>query len=263
MDDSGDLVQGLLVHRVAALLGFGRDVHSGFHAGIGRNRHDVGAGSHHLLGGLLAELEHPLQHPGIFPGQPALLPALLHQHPDFLGRVDPLGRTGRPDSHQPEDLVGQPVEQPDGPRHEPGKPEQRSHHQRTGPLGIEEGHRLGSQFAQHDMQHGDDGERHRDCHSMQGGGVDLNRQTAEQRLDQVGQGRLPDPPQSQGGQGDPQLGGRDIAVERLNGLEGQSSFSVAGSGHLLEPGPPGADQGELGRNEEGVGEDQRQNRQEA
>ena len=79
---------------------------------------------------------------------------------------------------------------------------------------------------------------------------------AKRALDQAGQRRLADPAEAQGGEGDAELGGRDVAVERLNGRPGQPSFAVAGLGHLIEPGLPRADQRELRRHEEGVGEHQ-------
>ena len=43
-----------------------------------------GARGHHLLGGLLAELEDPLQQPGVLPPQAPPLLALFDQHPDLV-----------------------------------------------------------------------------------------------------------------------------------------------------------------------------------
>ena len=81
-------------------------------------------------------------------------------------------------------------------------------------------------------------------------------QPAEAALDQPGQRRLADPAEAQRGERDAELGGGDVAVERLYGAAGEPSFAVPGPGHLVQPRAPGADQRELGRDEEGVGEHQ-------
>ena len=52
-------------------------------------------------------------------------------------------------------------------------------------------------------------------------------------------------------------------VERLNGAPGKASFAVAALGHLVQPRHPRPDQRELGRDEERVGEDQKDDGQEA
>ena len=82
------------------------------------------------------------------------------------------------------------------------------------------------------------------------------RQPAEAALDQPGERRLADPAEAQRGEGDAELGGGDVAVERLYRAAGQPSFAIPGPGHLVQPGAPSADQCELGRHEEGVREHQ-------
>ena len=89
------------------------------------------------------------------------------------------------------------------------------------------------------------------------------RQPGEAALDQARERRLADPAEAQGGEGDAELGGRDVAVERLYGTTGQPSFAVPGLGQLVEAGLPRADQRELRRHEEGVGQHQHDDRAEA
>ena len=78
----------------------------------------------------------------------------------------------------------------------------------------------------------------------------------EAALDQARERRLADPAEAQRGERDAELGGGDVAVERLYRAAGQPSFAIPRPGHLVQPGAPRADQGELGRHEEGVGEHQ-------
>ena len=75
-------------------------------------------------------------------------------------------------------------------------------------------------------------------------------------LDEAGERGLADPAESQRGEGDAELGGRDVSVERLNRPARQPSFGIpsrASSSSRVRRAP---DERELGRDEEGVGKDQ-------
>ena len=74
--------------------------------------------------------------------------------------------------------------------------------------------------------------------------------------DQAGQRRLADPAQAQRGERDAELGGGDVAAERLYRAAREPSFAIPRPRQLIQPGAPRADQGELGRHEEGVREHQ-------
>ena len=76
------------------------------------------------------------------------------------------------------------------------------------------------------------------------------------------QRRLADPAEPERGEGDAELGGGDVAVERLYRATRQPSFAVPCPRHLVEPGAPRADQGELRRHEEGVRQHQDDDRRE-
>ena len=86
---------------------------------------------------------------------------------------------------------------------------------------------------------------------------------ANASFDQGRQRRLADPAQSQGGQRDAELGGRDVAIERLYGAASQPSFAVPGLGHLVEPGPSRSHQREFRRHEERVGQHEHHHRAQA
>src|SRR5690606_22939981 len=83
----------------------------------------------------------------------------------------------------------------------------------------------------------------------------------EQRLDQVGKGRLADPAQAQRGQGDAQLAGRQIGVELMvDGAQDLAAPAVlAGDG--LHLGGAQLDHGELGRHEEAIEQNQEEGEQ--
>jgi hypothetical protein len=86
------------------------------------------------------------------------------------------------------------------------------------------------------------------------------RKPGESALDETRQRRLADPAEAEGGQGDTELGGGDVAVERLYRAAREPSFAIPRPGQLVEPGAPRPDQGKLGRHEEGVREDENDDR---
>ena len=57
----------------------------------------------------------------------------------------------------------------------------------------------------------------------------------ESALDQSGERRLADPAEAQRGERDAELGGGDVAVERLYRAAGQPSFAIPRPGHLVQP----------------------------
>ena len=81
--------------------------------------------------------------------------------------------------------------------------------------------------------------------------------------DQARERRLTDPAQRQGREGDAELGGGDVAAEIGDGPPRHAGGAASRLGHLIEPGPARADQRELRRHEEGVGDDERRHRPEA
>ena len=70
-------------------------------------------------------------------------------------------------------------------------------------------------------------------------------------------------PETEGGERDAELGGGDVAVERLNGPAGEPSFAVAVPSHLLEARLSGAHQRKLRGDEECVCQNQHHHGQQA
>ena len=64
------------------------------------------------------------------------------------------------------------------------------------------------------------------------------------------------PSQRQAGDRDPDLGGRQVEIEPIERLAGQLGRPVALLGELVDLGRPHLDQGELGRDEKPVDQDQ-------
>ena len=256
VDYADDLVERFGVHGVARAARHGDLVGRVLDGHVRLEGDHLGARGHHLLRGLLAELEDALEQPGVLLQHAAAFGALLDEHPDLLGRVQPLVLAGGRDAHAPEEPVGGAVEERDRPRHDPGEAHQRRGHPAAHRLGIEQRQRLRHQLAEDDVQHGDDDERDRRRYAVRGERGERVRQPVEGALDQAGERRLADPAEAQRGERDPELRGGDVAVERLYGASCQPSFAIPRAGELVEPRAPRADQGELGRHEEGVREDQ-------
>ena len=123
--------------------------------------------------------------------------------------------------------------------------------------------RLGREFAEDDVQRGDDDEG--DTHSQRmdrddGGHVG---KAGEQRFDQAGDRRLTDPAEREAGHGDPDLGGGNVAIGIRDGLAHTGRAPVSLGDQLIDPGLSDGDEGELRGDEEPVGDDQREDSPEA
>ena len=68
--------------------------------------------------------------------------------------------------------------------------------------------------------------------------------------------RLTDPAQGKGGERDAELGGGDGAAEIVDGAPRYRCAPAPRLGHFIEPGPAGADKGELRGDEERIGRDE-------
>ena len=85
----------------------------------------------------------------------------------------------------------------------------------------------------------------------------------KQRLDQVGQARLTDPPKGEAGKGDAKLRRRDVVIQVGRLLLDDAREPIALRHQLLDPGCANLDQRELRRDEKAVGAHQREDRQHA
>ena len=183
------------------------------------------------------------------------LPAGGHDELEFVGRVhrtlsDP-ARTQRSQypsrgpAHHEQQRTGQGQ-----------KDVHRTGHRQRHLLRPLQGQRLGNQFAQNDVQAGDQNEGDEDCDAVcvnRGVGNILNR--AQHHLGQQG---LADPAQGQADDGDSQLDAVDHFVQVAMELLHDAGANATGRNQLLDAGITDADQREFRGREECVGRHQEQ-----
>ena len=150
-----------------------------------------------------------------------------------------------------QDGVGTGVEQVDRRVHGPVEQVQRHSGPQRQQLGLANSPRLGRQFTDHDVQVGNHEERREERHALDHLGR-LDAHGTQQRFKDVRKGRLTDPTQAQGGEGDTQLAGRQVGVElAVYGAQDLPAPAV-GVGDGLDPGGAQFDHGKFRRNEETV-----------
>ena len=107
------------------------------------------------------------------------------------------------------------------------------------------------QLTDHDVQVGNHEEGGKERHALDHFRR-LDAHGAQQRFEDVREGRLTDPAQAQGGEGDAQLAGRQVRVElAVHGAQDLSAPAVL-MGDGLDPGGAQFDHGKFRRNEETV-----------
>ena len=112
------------------------------------------------------------------------------------------------------------------------------------------------------MQASDDGEGDPDRDPVSGGRSPAPNQALERRLQEVRESGLPDPAQGERRHGDTELARGDVRVQMPHDLLRERRAGMALAGELLEAGPAHRDDGELGRDEEAVRQDQDDHRRE-
>src|SRR5207247_7496388 len=133
---------------------------------------------------------------------------------------------------------------------ESGKQVERARDEEHGSFRALQGNGFGNQLSQDNMSSGnqrkadDDGKT---TGQHLGGG---SANPGKERLDQMRQGWLSNPPQGQTGQGDAQLGGCNVRVQMRKLRLHELRRLVAFLGHLLDTGGASFDQGKLASNEE-------------
>ena len=129
--------------------------------------------------------------------QQAGLVARGDEEAEFGGRGQvPLALAGA-QAEQPQHAVAEPVEEMDRRPEHQQEQGQRAHDHERGALAALEREALRSEFAEHDVQGGDDEEGHRHRDRMGGDAGRRLRQPEESGLDQVGERRLADPSEGQ------------------------------------------------------------------
>lgn len=123
-------------------------------------------------------------------------------------------------------------------------------------LGSFKGQRLGGQLPQHDMKKGDDGEGDGESDGVQ---YRFGDTASERDFEQVRDDRFSEPAQSQRGQRNAELRGRDIGVEIVYQTEQTFSSPVACISESCDTRAAHSDKGELGGDKKPVGKDEKEN----
>src|SRR5258708_5882484 len=121
-----------------------------------------------------------------------------------------------------------------------------------------DGKRLGSELAKHDMDKGDDRERHGEGDGGNRRRID-DAQLREDWRQPVGEERFTQPAEPEAGKRHAQLGRRQDRAEMLGGPQGQPGPHTAGLEHRPQLAGPHLYQRELGGHEKAVGEHQPDN----
>ena len=108
------------------------------------------------------------------------------------------------------------------------------------------------------MQRRHDGERDGDGDTVRRRRGHLRRQEGKPRLDQRGERRLADPAETEAGHRDPELGGGDVAVGLADGPPHGPRAAVSFGDQLIDARLADGDDRELRRDEESVGEHERE-----
>ncbi len=207
---------------------------------------------HHLARLLLVQVEDAAEHPGLARVEFASHRRLGDQHLEVLGGRLLLVELFRPDTEEADHAVGQPGQR-DGERsREPAEPVQGGCETTGTVLGPRDREQLRRLLADHDVQCGDQGVGDRDG-DRDGDPVG---EPAEDRLDQLGDGRFPEEADPDRGHRDSELAGGEVLVDVVELPEDRRGTSGAFRGELLELGPARADQRELGGDEDAVDRDQ-------
>jgi len=130
----------------------------------------------------------------------------------LLGRVMGVVAAGAGQAGHAQHHVGAGIEHEDEGVHGPVETVERQGAPQGDRLGNADRQRFRRQFADHDVQEGDDAEGDHEGDAMDDFlGGDAGQ--CEQRFEQAGKGRFADPAQAEGGEGDAQLAGRQVGVE--------------------------------------------------
>jgi len=226
--------------------------------GVGRDRHHVGPGNHHVPCDDVVEVEHPLYHVDLAGVDVSFITRAAQDHPYLPLRERLLGFGGRRHAEQARKPVCSPVEH-DQPRQEEVVEQlHRRCHQHAETFGARDGDGLGCEFAKDHVQERDDAEPDGDRDQVQRAGGEDRR---EHGLDQRRDGGFADPAQSQRGDGDAQLRRREVVVEIVQRRPEGAGAGSAPFDHLVDRCRPHADECELGGDEKPVECDQKQRRE--
>ena len=163
----------------------------------------------------------------------------------LIGAEGMVALGGRSEAGPAEETVGDAIEQPDERKKDVVENEEWGGDPEGDGLGALDGEGLGGEFAENNVEKGDDGKRDREGDRRDGGGI-AEAPAREEWLDAVGDVGFADPAQTEAGEGDAELGGREGGVEVLGGLKGEFYAPAPGLLQRAELADADLDEGKLG-----------------
>ena len=212
VDHAEDVVDALVVDRVARVRLLAQEFPDLAGVGPERDADDLHPRDHHLRGGEFAKVEQLAQHLRRLPGEHAALLALAYDPGEVFRRPQVfVAAVGAVDAEQQQEPVRDPVRQADD------RIERELHgtHDRAdrerGLLRLLQGDRLRHHLADDDVQEGEGRDRHRGRETVRDEAPEQVGST-DDRADPLGEDRLADHAEAETRRRDAQLRGRDEAV---------------------------------------------------
>jgi hypothetical protein len=174
---------------------------------------------------------------------------------EFLGAEGVFGLAGGPEAGPAQEQVREAIEDPDEREKQVVKAQQGRGDPEHHPFRSLDREGLRGEFTKDDVEEGDDGES--DGKGDRGDGLGIiDAPATEKRFEPVRHERLPHPAQTQARERDAKLCRGERGIEVLGRFEGELHPPPAGLGEGPELARPDFHQGEFGRDEEAVGDDQ-------
>ena len=199
---------------VAAGLGGAEVVGDGF---VEPEGDDLVAGEHDLLGGGLADAQ-GLDHEFVDEGVAGMgVAGVAENILEFFGAEGVVAFAGGPQAGPAKETVGGAIQQPDEREQEIVEAEERGGDPEGDALGALDGEGFGGEFAEDDVEKGDDGKGDREGDRRDGGGI-AETPAGEEGFDAMGDIGLADPAEAEAGERDAELRGGEGGVEVFSGL---------------------------------------------
>src|ERR1700691_1903568 len=234
-----------VVNRDTRVLPFDDAVEGFIEGEVGGQRKNIGTSDHDFADGDAVEFDGVVDHLFLRGGNLADLAAGGDDELEFVGGVDGAAAAGITGAEKPQD-------QASGAAHEKKygacEGEERFHgssHSQGDLLGALQGESLGDEFAEQDVEIGDEAEGDDDGDAVGVDGRVRNLMHKAQRTYQLGDHGFADPAQSQADDGDAELDAVDDFVEVLMQALDDTGAGAAGFNELLDAGVANTDQGEL------------------
>ena len=182
-----------------------------------------------------------------------------HEEFQLLGRVQRVLRGARLEADCAQNEIAEAVEGEDRRTEEEEKDRQRAHDPEGRGFALLERETLGRELPDHDVQRRDDDEGKGDGDGVRTENSRRSRQEDEQRLDQMRERRLADPPEREGGDGDAELRRRQIGVEAVDRALQRGGVHAPQGDEFGDAAAADGDQRELGGDKESIGQDEDEN----